>query len=205
MRQSYFVLEEKNKNFYYIWSQNLTNIRKEDNRNWLKGCLTIDIIDLIADLIKGGFKSEETGGFLLLQNIYSKSLSWAENLNFPPKTVNNLFKFSAQDSDLEYLIWQRKNAPVSSDLKPPLANLPETSQFLSSQMTVLSIFFQVLIVIGIFNFASLPYLVPKGRTDLSKHSKKLLISELMFLAIMNNAKIKLTIPSLYMRRTKIFS
>ena len=30
------------------------------------------------------------------------------------------FKFSAQDSDLEYLCWRRKNFPVSSDLKPPL-------------------------------------------------------------------------------------
>jgi hypothetical protein len=30
------------------------------------------------------------------------------------------FKFSAQDSDLEYLFWKRKNPPVSSDLKPPL-------------------------------------------------------------------------------------
>ena len=30
------------------------------------------------------------------------------------------FKFSAQDSDLEYLVWQRKNSSVSSDLKPPL-------------------------------------------------------------------------------------
>jgi hypothetical protein len=30
------------------------------------------------------------------------------------------FKFSAQDSDLEYLFWQCKNPPVSSDLKPPL-------------------------------------------------------------------------------------
>ena len=48
---------------------------------------------------KGGFKSEETGGFLPLQNKYSKSLSWAEYLDFPPKTVNNLFNFSAQDSD----------------------------------------------------------------------------------------------------------
>ena len=44
---------------------------------------------------------------------YSKSLSWAENLNFPPKTVNNIFKFSAQDSDLEYcfelyqIFWQK--------------------------------------------------------------------------------------------------
>jgi hypothetical protein len=30
------------------------------------------------------------------------------------------FKFSAQDSDLEYLFWQQKNSPVSSELKPPL-------------------------------------------------------------------------------------
>jgi hypothetical protein len=30
------------------------------------------------------------------------------------------FKFPAQDSDLEYLIWRSKNPPVSSDLKPPL-------------------------------------------------------------------------------------
>ena len=30
------------------------------------------------------------------------------------------FKFSAQNIDLEYLIWQGKNSPVSSDLKPPL-------------------------------------------------------------------------------------
>ena len=69
---------------------------------------------------KGGFKSEETGEFLNLQNKYSISLSWAENLNLPPKTVNNLFKCSAQDSDLEYLFWRSKNSPVSSDLKPPL-------------------------------------------------------------------------------------
>ena len=35
---------------------------------------------------------------------YSKSLSWAENLNFPPQTVNNIFKFSAQDSDLDFFL-----------------------------------------------------------------------------------------------------
>ena len=34
--------------------------------------------------------------------------------------VGGKFKFSAQDSDLEYLCWQWKNSPVSSDLKPPL-------------------------------------------------------------------------------------
>jgi hypothetical protein len=33
------------------------------------------------------------------------------------------FKFSAQDSDLEYLFWQRKISPVSSDLKPPLSEV----------------------------------------------------------------------------------
>ena len=69
--------------------------------------------------------SEDTGGFLHCQNKYSKSLSWAENLNFPPKSVNNLFKFSAQDSDLEYLFWQCKNPPVSSDIKPPLVTITE--------------------------------------------------------------------------------
>ena len=52
---------------------------------------------------KGGFKSEDTGEFFHCQLKYSISLSWAENLNFLPKRVYNLFKFSAQDSDLEYL------------------------------------------------------------------------------------------------------
>ena len=76
----------------------------------------------ILVLGKGGFKSEDTGEFLHLQHKYSQSLFWAENLNFPPKTVNNLFKFPAQDSDFEYLCWRRKNFPVSSELKPPLGS-----------------------------------------------------------------------------------
>ena len=92
-------------------------------------------MELLQNLIvfnfpKGGFKSEDTGEFLHCQHKYSKSLSWAENLNFPPKTVNNLFKFSAQDSDLEYLFWQCKKPPVSSDIKPPLADgLSTNKQF----------------------------------------------------------------------------
>ena len=53
------------------------------------------------------------------KDLYSKSLSWAENLNFLPITVNNLFKFSAQDRDLEYC----KNPAVSSDKKPPLCHM----------------------------------------------------------------------------------
>ena len=69
---------------------------------------------------KGGFKSEDTVGFLLLQNKYSKSLSRAKKINKLLTDLGGKFKFSAQDSDLEYLFWRCKNPPVSSDLNPPL-------------------------------------------------------------------------------------
>ena len=65
--------------------------------------------------------SEDTGKNLRLQHEYSKSLSWAENLNKLFTVLGGKFKFSAQDSDLEYLCWRCKNSPVSSDLKSPLA------------------------------------------------------------------------------------
>ena len=71
---------------------------------------------------KGGFKSEDTGKFLRLQHKYSISLSWAENLNKLFTVLGGKFKFSAQDSDLEYLFWRSKNSPVSSDLEPPLTD-----------------------------------------------------------------------------------
>ena len=42
--------------------------------------------------------------------------TWAENLNFLPTTVNNLFKFCAPDSDLKYFF-----SPIElSDKKLPL-------------------------------------------------------------------------------------
>ena len=72
------------------------------------------------DFTKGGFYSEDTGEFLHCQNKYSKSLSWAENLNKLFTVLGGKFKFSAQDSDMEYLCWQCKNSAVSSDLKPSL-------------------------------------------------------------------------------------
>ena len=55
--------------------------------------------------------SEDTGGFLYCQNKYSKSLSLAENLNKLFTDSGGKFKFSAQDSVLEYLLWQCKNPP----------------------------------------------------------------------------------------------
>ena len=64
--------------------------------------------------------SEDTGVFLQCQNEYSKSLSWAENLNKLFTVLGGKFKFSAQDSDLEYLCWRCKHSLVYSYWKPPL-------------------------------------------------------------------------------------
>ena len=85
-----------------FWKQILFSL----SGNWLK--------------IKRVFKSEDTGWFLLLQQKYSKSLSWAENVNKLFTVLGRKFQFSAQDNDLEYLFWRSKNPPVSFDLKPPL-------------------------------------------------------------------------------------
>ena len=74
--------------------------------------------------------SEDTGGFLHCRHKYSKSLSWAENLNNLFTDLSEKFKFSAQDSDLEYLSWQWKNPPVSYDLKPPLHQFTKSNNFL---------------------------------------------------------------------------
>ena len=58
---------------------------------------------------KGSFKSEGTGGFLLLQKIYSKSLSWAENLNKLFTVVGGKFKFSAHDRIIKGLVFCYQN------------------------------------------------------------------------------------------------
>ena len=52
--------------------------------------------------IKGGFKSEDTGEFLLLQNKYSKLLSWAKNFNKMFTVLGEKFKFSTQDSKTRF-------------------------------------------------------------------------------------------------------
>ena len=93
----------------YIYIQKYINeyIRKynfwvHDNVN---NHFTILAYRLPQRLPKGGFFSESPMCFSNLQiskKNYSKSLSWTWNLNFPPITVNNKFKFQAQDSNLEY-------------------------------------------------------------------------------------------------------
>ena len=59
---------------------------------------------IFPNYTKGVFFWESEIHFSNLQiskKIYSKSLSWTWNLKFPPISVNYLFKFQAQDSDLE--------------------------------------------------------------------------------------------------------
>ena len=57
---------------------------------------------------KGGFMSEGTGVFLLLQKKYSKSLSWEENLNKLFTVMGGTFKFISQDRELEYFFGEVK-------------------------------------------------------------------------------------------------
>ena len=81
--------------------------------------IRITFLNVTEMKTKGGFKSEDIGKILSLQHKYSKSLSSAENLNKLFSVLGVKFKFSAQDSDLEYSCWLCKNSSVSSDLKPP--------------------------------------------------------------------------------------
>ena len=61
--------------------------------------------------------------FWLLQKKNSKSLSWSKDLNKLFTVLGGKFKFSVEDSDLEYLFWRSKNHPFSSDIKPSFRQL----------------------------------------------------------------------------------
>ena len=64
-------------------------------------CILCKCMKIGISTAKDGFKSEDTRKFLHCRHKYSKSLSSAENLNFRPKTVNNLFKFYKECSGLK--------------------------------------------------------------------------------------------------------
>ena len=51
----------------------------------------------------------------------AKSLPKTEHLNFPPFSVNNLFKFSAKGRDLAPFIGNGTKVKVPNELKPPLS------------------------------------------------------------------------------------
>ena len=51
------------------------------------------------------------------------------NLKFLPITINNLFQFQAQDSDLDYSFWQCEKHNALSEKEPPI-NSGDTRFFL---------------------------------------------------------------------------
>ena len=53
----------------------------------------------------------------------AKSLPWAENWNFSPLTVNNLFKFSTQWSNLTPFVGNGTEVKRLSEIKPPVAQI----------------------------------------------------------------------------------
>ena len=63
-------------------------------------------------------------GILILDPFPTKgaeSLPWAENLNFLLLTVNNVFKFSAQGSNLTPFIGNGTKVKIPSEIEPPLS------------------------------------------------------------------------------------
>ena len=65
---------------------------------------------------------------ILLPTKGAKSLPLTEHLNFPPITVNNLFKFSAQWSDLALFVGNGTKVKIPSEIKPSLATARQISE-----------------------------------------------------------------------------
>ena len=73
--------------------------------DFLLAC-TFTILNIIfASAVKGGFLSESEIRFSNLQNKLLQITILNFILKFPPIIVNNIFKFQAQDSDLEYFFF----------------------------------------------------------------------------------------------------
>ena len=70
--------------------------------------------------VKGGFISEGILNLVTLPSKGAKSFPWTENSNFPPSSVNNLLKFSAQGRDLAYFVGNGSKVKIPSEIKPPL-------------------------------------------------------------------------------------
>ena len=89
------------------WHRHIIFCKIQTRPRYLQSCLPWR--PCIVTPAKSGFFSESAMCFLNLpitKKKYSKKLSWTWNLNFPPKTVNNKFKFQAQDSFLEYFYFE---------------------------------------------------------------------------------------------------
>ena len=74
------------------------------------------------------FNSQLKTYFLLLFIIKLTKLcinvsNHSPNQNFPPFSVNNLFKFSTQGSDLEPFVGNGTEVKIPSEIKPPLTDM----------------------------------------------------------------------------------
>ena len=78
-------------------------------------------LDLLSTFVhsKGGLILEGILTLVPLPTKSAKSLSCAENLNFPPLTVDSLDKFSAQESDLA-IVGNGTKVKIPSEIKPPI-------------------------------------------------------------------------------------
>ena len=78
---------------------------------------------------KGGFFSKSAMCFSHCQNKYSKSVSWAWNLNKLFSVMGGKFKFQVQESDLEYLFWQCEKLIALSEKRPLYVYWPQITHF----------------------------------------------------------------------------
>ena len=69
---------------------------------------------------KGGLISEGILNLVTLPKKGAKCRPWAESLNLPPFTVNNLFKLSAQGRDLAPFVGNGTKVQIFSEIKLPL-------------------------------------------------------------------------------------
>ena len=69
---------------------------------------------------QSGLISEGILYFVPLATKGAKSLPCAENLNFSPITVSNLFKSSAQWNNLALFVGNGTKVKIPSEIKPPL-------------------------------------------------------------------------------------
>ena len=77
----------------------------------------------INSLAKGGLISEVILTLVSLLRKGAESLPWAENSNFPPISLNNLFNLSAQGGDLAPFVGNGTKVKIPSAIKQPLIKI----------------------------------------------------------------------------------
>ena len=77
--------------------------------------------NLFNAILKGSLISEGISNLVALPKKGAKSCPWAESLNFPPFTVNNLYKFLTQGQDLASFLGNGNKVKIPFEIKPSLS------------------------------------------------------------------------------------